>query len=224
MEQIKAIIEKLKDELSLEALKQKLDEFVRKAETVIREQVAKIQREIPVIMKKVEESIKKNIQMVKEQIPILIKKIEKLIKDFFLKSEQFAKRAVEQVTTSEQFIQLIKMLEQLRDLVRDNIEKLLTNPSLVRIQSRVESMIERTVEYTRKTLEVLAKEIPRMTKQVKDLFEFSYTIVMEKYSDVIKAIEDSETYSVVSRAFSEFIRSVQEQLMSLRKWIVARLE
>merc|ERR1719334_435128 len=217
--QIKALIEKMKITISLKELKAKVVEFITNAQQVIKKEIEAVQKQIPVIIKTIQEGIKANIETIKKQLPELIKKIEQLIKDFFLKSEEFAKETFVQVVESEQVTQLIKMLEELRNFVRDNLSQILNNPSLVQLRNRVDDMVQQTVYYSGQYLQVVQTEVPRMWSEMKDLLTFTFVTALEKYSDIVKAIETSEPMIMITRAVSDILKAVKAQLDMLRMWI-----
>ena len=62
-----------------------------------------------------------------------------------------------------------------------------------------------------------------MWSEVKDLLQFTYMTVLEKYSDIVKAIETSEPMAVITRTLRELLKAVQEQLKMLRQWIQSRM-
>merc|ERR1719334_1934897 len=217
--QIKALIEKMKISISVKELKAKVVEFITNAQQVIKKEIEAVQKQIPVIIKTIQEGIKAHIEMIKKQLPELIKKIEQFIKDFFLKSEEFAKETFVQVVESEQVAQLIKMLEELRNFVRDNLSQILNNPSLVQLRNRVDDMVQQTVYYTGQYLQVVQTEVPRMWSEVKDLLTFTFVTALEKYSDIVKAIETSEPMIMITRAVSDILKAVKAQLDMLRMWI-----
>jgi phage-related protein len=216
--QVKTLIEKLKIDTTLKALQEKVVEFIKNAQRVIKEEIQVVQKQIPAIMEKIQTAIKANIELVKKELPALIKKIEKLIKDFFLKSEEFAKASFVQLVESEQVTQLIKMLEQLRDFVRDNVNEILTNPSVIRLRERVDTIVKQTLYFRNRFLQVLKTEVPAMWSEVKGLLQFAYRTLLEKYSDIIKALETSEPIAIIMRTLSELLKTMEDQLKVLGMW------
>jgi ElaB/YqjD/DUF883 family membrane-anchored ribosome-binding protein len=156
---------------------------------MITKKMEQILEKITVIMAKIRTDIKNNIEMVKKELPALIKKIEKLIKDFFLKSEEFAKRTFVQVVESEQVVQLRKMLEQVRNFIRDQAKQMLNNPSMVQLRNRVDNLVKQTVYYTKQYLQVARTEVARMLSELKDLIQSTTSQLIKIARQQLKTIE-----------------------------------
>ena len=55
-----------------------------------------------------------------------------------------------------------------------------------------------------------------MLSELKDLFDTTYVIVLEKSSDVVKAIETSGPMKTMSRTIKEILTIVRQQLKKLQ--------
>merc|ERR1719193_1561584 len=115
------------------------------------------------------------------------------------------------------------MLEQLRNFVRDNVNQILKNPSVIQLRERVNTMLEQTAYFTNQLLLLVKTEVPRMWSKVEDLLQFTYVTALEKISDIMKAIETSQPIVMIKRTLSELLKTMEEQLEALKMWLRNRI-
>jgi len=242
VEQIKSMIEKIMNDPTLLALKDRLMKLLNNVAEVINKNIELMKKEIPLIIKSIVKAIKTEIQTIKENIPVLIKKIEKIIMDIFGKSEEFAKitistltEVVKSIKESNEFTEALKSIKEAQLFANENLKNLMNDPSFVSIRGKVSNMIMMTRNSTVEYVDILAEELPKMSAEVKDLVQFTYTAsktvieklvtaLEKKYTEILDAVTSSDAYITLSAEFSRLATMVGDKLEEVKQMVENKMK